>query len=106
VLLRKMLDEFELNDASSRNLYITRKLLRVELESFFKEKANRLKLLKELNRYIDEVVDLGYLKRLRADSANSEDDSFEVRPILKARFDEDTLQYFLGQLKGEAPDEQ
>ena len=43
VILRKMLDEFELNDTSNRNLYITRKLLRVELETFFKEKANRMK---------------------------------------------------------------
>ncbi|HMP91379.1 MAG TPA: DUF4194 domain-containing protein, partial [Phnomibacter sp.] len=99
VILRKMLDDFEMNDASSRNLYITRKLLRVELESFFKEKANRLKLVKELNRYIDEVVELGYLKRLRADSTHHEDDSFEVRPILKARFDDNQLQYFLEQLK-------
>jgi hypothetical protein len=38
---------------------------------------------------------------VRSDSANPEDDSFEVRRILKARFDEDTLQYFLQQLEGE-----
>ena len=101
VILRKMLDEFELNDTSSRNLYITRKLLRVELETYFKEKANRMKLIKELNRYIEEVADLGYVKKVRSDSANPEEDSFEVRRILKARFDEDTLQYFLQQL--EAP---
>jgi hypothetical protein len=101
VILRKMLDEFELNDTSSRNLYITRKLLRVELETYFKEKANRMKLIKELNRYIEEVADLGYVKKVRSDSANPEDDSFEVRRILKARFDEDMLQYFLQQLDGE-----
>ena len=59
-----------------------------------------MKLIKELNRYIEEVVELGYLKRLRSDSANAEDDSFEVRRILKARFDEDTLQYFLQQMEG------
>lgn len=102
VILRKMLDEFELNDTSSRNLYITRKLLRVELETFFKEKANRMKLIKELNRYIEEVVELGYLKKLKTESTISEEDSFEVRRILKARFDEDTLQYFLTQIKNEA----
>lgn len=102
VILRKMLDEFELNDTSNRNLYITRKLLRVELETFFKEKANRMKLIKELNRYIEEVAELGYLKKLKTDTTASEDDRFEVRRILKARFDEDTLQYFLTQMKGEA----
>jgi len=106
VILRKMLDEFELNDTSSRNLYITRKLLRVELETYFKEKANRMKLIKELNRYIEEVADLGYVKKVRSDSANPEEDSFEVRRILKARFDEDTLQYFLQQLEGEQKPEQ
>lgn len=101
VILRKMLDEFELNDTSSRQLYITRQLLRVELETFFKEKANRMKLIKELNRYIEEVVELGFLKKLKTDSSISEDDRFEVRRILKARFDEDTLQYFLAQMKQE-----
>jgi hypothetical protein len=106
VILRKMLDEFELNDTSSRNLYITRKLLRVELETYFKEKANRMKLIKELNRYIEEVADLGYVKKIRSDSANPEDESFEVRRILKARFDEDTLQYFLQQLEGERKPEE
>jgi hypothetical protein len=101
VILRKMLDEFELNDTSNRNLYITRKLLRVELETFFKEKANRMKLIKELNRYIEEVVELGYLKKLKNENSVSEEDRFEVRRILKARFDEDTLQYFLAQMKNE-----
>ena len=101
VILRKMLDEFEVHDTSNRNLFITRKLLRAELESFFKEKANRMKLIKELNRYIEEVADLGYLKKLKADNTVHEDDTYEVRRILKARFDEETLQYFLQQLKEE-----
>lgn len=101
VILRKMLDEFEINDTNSRNLYITRKLLRVELETFFKEKANRMKLIKELNKYIEEVADLGYIKKMKNDSNVSEDDRFEVRRIIKARFDEDTLEYFLNQLKQE-----
>jgi benzoyl-CoA reductase/2-hydroxyglutaryl-CoA dehydratase subunit BcrC/BadD/HgdB len=96
-----MLDEFEINDTNSRNLYITRKLLRVELETFFKEKANRMKLIKELNKYIEEVADLGYIKKMKNDSNVSEDDRFEVRRIIKARFDEDTLEYFLNQLKQE-----
>jgi hypothetical protein len=107
VLLRKMYDEFELHDTSSRHLYITRKLLRTELESFFKEKANRMKLVKELNRYIEEVLELGFLKKLRADGSNPEEDSFEVRPIIKARFDDDMLQHFWAQLSGAAtPDRQ
>lgn len=105
VILRKMLDEFELNDTSNRNLYILRKQLRIELETFFKEKANRMKLIKELNRYIDEVVELGYLKKLKADSTISDDDRFEVRRLLRARFDEDSLQYFLQQMKNESPTE-
>lgn len=101
VILRKMLEEFETNDTSSRNMYITRKLLRVELESFFKEKANRMKLIRELNRYIEEVVELGFLKKLKAESSANEDDTFEVRRILKARLSEDELQHFLKQIKEE-----
>jgi hypothetical protein len=95
-----MLDEFELNDTSSLNLYLTHKLLRVELETYFKEKANRMKLIKELNRYIEEVAHLGYVKKVRSGSVNPEDESFEVRRIPKVRFDENTLQYFLQKLEG------
>jgi benzoyl-CoA reductase/2-hydroxyglutaryl-CoA dehydratase subunit BcrC/BadD/HgdB len=60
-----------------------------------------MKLIKELNKYIEEVADLGYIKKMKNDSNVSEDDRFEVRRIIKARFDEDTLEYFLNQLKQE-----
>jgi hypothetical protein len=101
VILRKYLDEFEWNDTSSKSCFITRKGLRTELETFFKEKANRMKLLRELNRYINEVIELGYLKQVRGADQADDEDTFEVRRILKARFDDDVLQYFLEQLKSE-----
>jgi len=104
VILRKMLEEFELNDTSSKHLYISRKLLRTELETFFREKANRMKLIRELNRYINEVLELGYLKQVKGDTQADDDDTFEVRRILKARFDDDVLQQFLQQLKEESED--
>lgn len=101
VILRKWLEEFELNDTTSKNCYITRHGLRTELESFFKEKANRMKLIKELNRYINEVLELGYLKQVRGEQTAEEEDTFEVRRILKARFDDDVLTLFLEKLKSE-----
>lgn len=101
VILRKWLEEFELNDTTSKHCYITRRGLRTELETFFREKANRMKLIRELNRYINEVEDLGYLKKVRGEAQVDDEDTFEVRRILKARFDDDVLHQFLEQLKAE-----
>lgn len=55
VLLREWLFEFEATDTETRNLYITPKQFRDRLEVFFKEKSNQLKLIKELNKYLNDA---------------------------------------------------
>ena len=102
VLLRKLLDDFEVTNTENKRFYLKRKQLRAELETFFKEKSNKVKLLKDLDSYINQVLDLGYLKVTESDDQYREEDTFEVRTILKARFSNDVCLDFLNQLKEDA----
>ncbi|WP_276480861.1 DUF4194 domain-containing protein [Paraflavitalea pollutisoli] len=99
VLLRKLLDDFEISNTENKRFFIKRKQLRAELETFFKEKSNKVKLLKDLDSYINQVLDLGYIKVTDADGQYRDEDTFEVRSIIKARFSNDVCLEFLNQLK-------
>ncbi|NII24351.1 DUF4194 domain-containing protein [Pseudoflavitalea sp. X16] len=99
VLLRKLLDDFEISNTDNKRFYLKRKQLRAELETFFKEKSNKVKLLKDLDSYINQVLDLGYIKVTENDEQYRDEDTFEVRTIIKARFSNDVCLDFLNQLK-------
>jgi hypothetical protein len=99
VLLRKLLDDFEISNTENKRFYLKRKQLRAELETFFKEKSNKVKLLKDLDSYINQVLELGYLKITDSDEQYRDEDTFEVRTIIKARFNNDVCLDFLNQLK-------
>lgn len=102
VLLRKLLDDFEISNTENKRFYLKRKQLRAELETFFKEKSNKVKLLKDLDSYINQVLELGYIKVTESDAQYRDEDTFEVRTIIKARFSNDVCLDFLNQLKEDA----
>jgi len=99
VLLRKLLDDFEVSNTENKRFYLKRKQLRAELETFFKDKSNKVKLLKDLDSYINQVLELGYIKVTTSDEQFRDEDTFEVRTIIKARFNNDVCLDFLNQLK-------
>jgi hypothetical protein len=99
VLLRKLLDVFEVSNTDNKRFYLKRKQLRAELETFFREKSNKVKLLKDLDSYINQVLELGYIKVTTSDEQFRDEDTFEVRSIIKARFSNDVCLDFLNQLK-------
>jgi hypothetical protein len=101
VLLREWLQEFEVNDLETANLYITPKQFRERLEMFFKEKANEVKFIKELNKYLDSCEKMGFLKLVRPDAANPDEHTYEVRRIIKARITNEELLRFKAQLEDE-----
>jgi len=101
VLLREWLDEFEVSDTDTRNLYVTHKALRERMELFFKEKSNQMKLLKELDRYIDDIIKLGFLKIVRKADALRDETQYEVRRIIKAKITNDKLEEFRNKLTHE-----
>ncbi|MDF2186784.1 DUF4194 domain-containing protein [Paraflavitalea sp. CAU 1676] len=99
VLLRKLFDDAEISNTENKRFFLKRKQLRAELETFFKEKSNKVKLLKDLDSYINQVLELGYVKVTEADGQYRDEDTFEVRSIIKARFSNDVCLDFLNQLK-------
>ncbi|MBR08959.1 MAG: hypothetical protein CMP48_14920 [Rickettsiales bacterium] len=101
VLLREWLLEFESSDLETANLYITPKEFRDRMEMFFKEKTNELKFIKELNRHLDQCVDMGFLKLVHKDTTSHDEYRYEVKRILKARVTIDELSKFKQQLEDE-----
>lgn len=102
VFLREMLDDFEINNVDQRNLYITQKQLKENVELFFKEKANKVKMLSKFDTYIESIVDIGFLKVLPATYNSKDETRFEVRRIIKAKITNDVLEDFKKKLEQDA----
>jgi hypothetical protein len=94
VLLRMLIDDFEESNTDQHNLYISHKRLKEELEIFFKEKSHKVKMIKELDRYIEQAEDLGFLKVLDKEIKVKDDIQYEVRRIIKAKITNDKLEEF------------
>lgn len=101
VLLREWLLEFESDDLETTNLYITPKQFRDRLEMFFKEKANELKFIRELNKYMVDCERMGFLKLVHKETINPDEDQYEVKRIIKARITNDELSRFKQMLEDE-----
>ena len=90
VLLCEWMDEFEITDTETRNLYITHKQFRERIELFFKEKSNQAKLLRNLDTLIKDMLSLDFLKRIE-DSPYPDERKYEVRRIIKSKITADKL---------------
>ncbi len=102
VLLRQKLEEFDLKDTDSRKLFLNKEELKAEIELFFEEENNRSRLLEKLDGYIKQVVDLGYLKPVSASLLQDSTQSrYEVKRIIKARFNSDELANILQKITPE-----
>jgi hypothetical protein len=66
VVLRQSLEEFDRNPTQFQvaEKFINDSEIKEELELFLEEGYNRLRFLKDLDKYIKNVVDLGYLKEV------------------------------------------
>lgn len=91
VLLRELLEDYELQDTTSPACFVSHQKIREELELFFRESANKVKLLKQLDRYIRQVMDLGFLKLVQ-DVPQPDERLYEIRRILKAKIGGDVLE--------------
>jgi hypothetical protein len=80
-LLRKKLVEFDAGGGDSR-LILSRDEIVELLRVFLPAGSNEIRLLKQIDSYINKIVDSGFLRRLRGN-----ENQFEVRRILKAFVD-------------------
>lgn len=93
VLLRKRLLEFETSGSEGR-LVLTQDQILDMLRVFQAESTNEARIVDHAQRTIAKAVELGFLRPLRGQS-----DHWEVRRILKAYVDAQTLSDFAGKLK-------
>ncbi len=99
VLLREWLDEYETDLKENDALVVSHTDFRDRIEVFFRESSNKVKLLKELDKYIKDMVRFGFLKPVGADSDDSEIISYEVKRIIKSRITSEKLEEFKAKLQ-------
>ncbi len=89
-LLRKKLAEFDAGGGDTR-LILSRDAIVELVRVFLPDSSNEAKLIDQIDTHVNKVVELGFLRRLKAASGPS---SFEVRRILKAFVDAQWLSDF------------
>lgn len=97
IILRQMLEEF---DSNIDELYATERFvsadeLKERIEMFLPERFNRVKLLNEIDSYINRIVSLGYLKVIKRDNV----DTYQIHRIIKEKVTLDKLQDFKNKLQ-------
>ena len=101
VLLRDMMAEFEIGEATTRELIRKRREIKEYAELFFKENPSRVKFIRDLDRLIDRVEELGFLEKTEPGELMDEQ-KFRIKKIIKARVDNEVLENFKQQLSEHA----
>ncbi len=97
VVLRQSLEEFDSNPTQlATEKFITDSEIKDELELFLQEGYNKLKFQKDLDKYIRNAVDLGYLKEI---GKKENETKYQIHRIIKEKITLDILQDFQNKLK-------
>jgi len=99
IFLRLQIDDFETSNNEQTNLYISHKKLREDLEMFFKDKSNRVKVIKDFDGYIKQAEELGFLKQINKEEVQKDEIQYQVRSIVKAKITNDVLEEFKRKLQ-------
>lgn len=91
-LLRKKLAEFDAGGADTR-LILTRDNIVELIRVFLPDSSNEARMVDQVDRHINKVLELGFLRRLKQNNP-SQQASFEVRRIIKAFVDAQWLSEF------------
>jgi hypothetical protein len=97
VLLREMMAEFEIGEATTRELIKKRREIKEYAELHFKEGASRIKFLKDIDRLIDKMEENGFLQKIENHEV-ADEQKFRIRKIIKAKVDSEVLENFHQQL--------
>jgi hypothetical protein len=97
VVLRQSLEEFDSNPTQlATEKFITDSEIKDELELFLQEGYNKLKFKRELDKYIRNVVELGYLKEI---NKKDNETKYQIHRIIKEKITLDILQDFKTKLQ-------
>lgn len=99
VILREVLEEFDVQNTDSRTLFITNKELKERIELFFEDKSDKVKLLEKFDVFINAVVNLGFLKERDVKGYEENVKTYEVRRIIKAKINNEKLEEIKAKLQ-------
>jgi hypothetical protein len=98
-LLRKRMAEFDAQGGDTR-LVLSRDEIAELMRVFLPSSTNEARLIDQVDATVSKVVDLGFLRRLKAAPGSAQDRGhYEVRRILKAFVDAQWLAEFDGRLE-------
>ena len=96
-LLRKKLAEFDASGGETR-LVLSKENIAELIRLFLPDSSNEAKLMDQIDRHINKVVELGFLRRLKSKESyaagSSRQSNFEVSRIIKAFVDAQWLAEF------------
>lgn len=101
VLLRDMMAEFEVGEASTLELIRKRREIKEYAELFFRENASRVKFIRDLDKLIDRAEELDFLEKVEQHEL-ADEQKFRIKKIIKARVDNEILENFKQQLSEHA----
>ncbi len=96
-LLRKKLAEFDATGGDTR-LILSRDNMVDLIRLFLPDSSNEAKLVDQIERHINKIVELGFLRRLKSATPTSQP-SYEVRRIIQAFVDAEWLAEFDAKLE-------
>lgn len=94
IVLRQMLDEFEMNltDSQTNEKYVTTSQIKDEVELFLPTKFNQVKFKQDLDNYISKVIDLGFLVEFK--QIETTETRYKIHRIIKEKITLDDLVEF------------
>ena len=97
VVLRNSLEEFDSNPTQyqASEKFISNIQIREELELFLQEGYNHLKFQKDLEKYINTIEELGYLRSV---SEKELERTYQIHRIIKEKISLNELQEFKGKI--------
>jgi len=98
VLLREWLDESEVK-MSGDKLFVTGRQIKERVDLFFRDKANRKRLLDKFDSLIKTARDLGFLYLNKEEPLNPDNNQYEVKKIIKAKINNEKLEELKEKLK-------
>lgn len=98
IVLRQLLDEFEMNptDSQADEKYVTMTQIKDEVEFFLPANFNQVKFKQDLDNYIAKVIDLGFL--VESKQAESSEIRYKIHRIIKEKITLDDLMEFKNKL--------
>jgi len=95
VLLRDRLQQFEISKTREERLVMKKEELREMITLFFKEKADEVKMLRNIDAVLQKTVELGFLRPL----SSRQKDIYEVMLIIKSKLPAEELEVIRAKLE-------